>query len=264
MCFLSGILLIAVVFGCTSEKETPQASNTQKASVQDEDDLPKNDVEEDPFFQAKPQRENMSSPTPSDQDAERIRQELLMDDRLINLPSRFPGHRTSQVQGSVASNNTTTYSIQYQTITGEPLAHVTAAQYMDSQEAASEIEAFREGKTVNPTGPGVKAFRRGLPGHAQEGADQYRYSGQQDQWLLSLSSSSSENLDQTAVLLQISEYLKHHPLPASAEEGVVDIHYAPASEDVAVDIRWREGKTVYAVRTSLPPVESLQITNSMN
>lgn len=262
--FLSGTLLAALLFGCTSEKETPQASNNaQGASIEDEDDLPKKDVEEEPSPQPKPQRENMSSRTPSEQDVEKIRQELLMNDKWIKLPSQFPGQQPNQTQGSVASNNSATYSIQYQTSTGEPLAHVTAAQYMDVQEAVSEIEAFQEGKTVNPSGPGVEPFRQGLSGHMKNSADQYRYSGQQNQWLVSLSSSSSTNLDQTAVIRQIAEYLKRHPLPASADQGVVDIYYAPSSEDVTVDIRWQEGKTVYAVRTSLPPVESLQIANSM-
>ncbi len=263
MYFLSGTLLAAFLFGCTSEKETPQASNAQGASIEDEDDLPEKDVEEEPSTQSEPQRENMSSPTPSEQDAEKIRQELLMDDKWIKLPSHFPGQQDSQIQGSVASNNSATYSIQYHTSTGEPLAHVTAAQYMDVQEAASEIEDFQEGKTVNPDGPGVEPFGHGLPGHAKNGADQYHYSGKQNQWLVSLSSSSSTNLDQTAVIRQIAEYLKRQPLPASAEQGVVDIYYAPSSEDVTVDIRWQEGKTVYAVRTSQPPVETLQIANSM-
>ncbi|MDZ5781946.1 hypothetical protein [Marinococcus luteus] len=261
---LPGTLLITVMFGCTSEEETPQTLNAQETSIQEEDDLPEKDVEENTLSSPKPQRENMSSPTPSGQNAEKIHEELLMNDKLIRLPESFPGQRISQVQGSVASNNSATYSVQYQTSTGEPLAHVTAAQYMGVQEAASEIEDFREGKTVNPSRPGVKEFQHGLPGHAQEGADQYHYSGQQEEWLLSLSSSSSENLDQTAVLQQISEYLKHHPLPASARQGIVDIYYAPASEDVTVDIRWQEGEMVYAVRTSLPPVEALKITNSMN
>lgn len=264
MYFLSGTLLAAFLFGCTSEKETPKASNNaQGASIEEEDDLPEKDVEEEPSPQPEPQRENMSSPTPSEQDAEKIRQELLMDDKWIKLPSQFPGQQDSQIQGSLASNNSTTYSIQYQTSTGEPLAHVTAAQYLDVQEAASEIEAFQEGKTVNPSGPGVEPFRHGLSGHAKDGADQYHYSGKQNQWLVSLSSSSSTNLDQTAVIRQIAEYLKRQPLPASAEQGVVDIYYAPSSEDVTVDIRWQEGKTVYAVRTSRPPVETLQIANSM-
>ncbi|WP_298785483.1 hypothetical protein [uncultured Marinococcus sp.] len=264
MYFLSGTLLAAFLFGCTSEKEAPQASNAQGASIEDEDDLPEKDVEEKPVSQPEPQRENMSSPTPSELDVEKIRKELLMDDTWVKLPSQFPGQQDSQTQGSVASNNSATYSIQYHTRAGEPLAHVTAARYMDAQEAVSEIEAFQEGKTVNPSTPGVEPFRHGLSGHAKEGADQYRFSGRQDQWLVSLSSSSSANLDQTDVIRQMAQYLKRHPLPASADQGVVDIYYAPSSDDVTVDIRWQEGKTVYAVRTSLPPIESLQITNSMN
>ncbi|MDX6152635.1 hypothetical protein [Marinococcus sp. PL1-022] len=263
MYFLSGTLLAAFLFGCTSEKETPQASNAQGASIEDEDDLPEKDVEEKPVSQPEPQRENMSSPTPSELDVEKIRKELLMNDKWIKLPSHFPGQQNRQIQGSVASNNSATYSIQYHTSTGEPLAHVTAARYRDLQEASSEIEDFQEGKTVDPSAPRVEPFENGLSGHMKDSADQYRYSGQQNQWLVSLSSSSSRNLDQTAVIRQMTEYLKHHPLPASADQGVVDIYYAPSSEDVTVDIRWQEGKTVYAVRTSLPPIESLQIANSM-
>ncbi|WP_158219123.1 hypothetical protein [Marinococcus halophilus] len=259
---LSGPLLASAVLGCTSEKDAPQTSDAEELAGQQEE-LSKDDVEEDPFPQPEPQRENSFSPTPAGQEAERIRGELLMNSAQIRLPARFPDQQARYVQGSVASNNSTTYSIQYHTNSGKPLAHVTAAQYLDAEEASREIEAFREGKNVDPASPGVKALQDGLSGHAQEGVDQYHYSGKQGPWLVSLSSSSSDNLNHTEVLRQIAEYLKHHPLPDSAEQGVVDIYYAPSRDDVTVDIRWREGKTVYAVRGSLPPVEALQLVNSM-
>jgi hypothetical protein len=252
-CFLSGTLLIAIAFGCTSEKESPQPSNAQEASV-----------EESFFYQPKPQEENKTSPTPSGRDAEKLQQELLMDDKLIKLPARFPGQRTSQVQGSIASNNANTYSIQYQTSTGSPLVHVTAARYMDREEANREIENFQEGKIVDPSGQNVQPIGHGVAGYEQRAAGEYHSSMKQDQWVLSLTSQSSENFDYSDVVRRMEEHLQHHPLPASANQGVVDVYYAPASDDATMDIRWQEGNMIYAVRTSLPPVTSLKIANSMN
>ncbi|MDX6152596.1 hypothetical protein [Marinococcus sp. PL1-022] len=260
-----GLILSTGLIGCIGGETFSESAGTQEASTNSDNSQEEEsaDTSSDQKGETQPQGGKESSETSSEQSPEGVRQELVMDEDQIFLPSSFPGHSTENVLVSVASNNDQTYSVQYQTSNGEPLVHVTGSRFASKQEAVEELESFQNGKKVGPFEQGGEDLGYGITGYGEGAAGSQYFSWEEGNWLLSLSSATEDEIDHPAVAREIVEYLESHTLPAPGELGVVDIHYDRGSEDVTVDIRWQDGRMVYELRTGHTPLEAMQMVTSM-
>ncbi|WP_079476264.1 hypothetical protein [Marinococcus halophilus] len=259
-----GLVLSTGLIGCSDGQSSSESAGAQEASMnsdsQEEDNA---DNSADHEGETKSQDEPKSSETSSEQSPEGVRQELVMEEDQIFLPSSFPGQSIENVLVSVASNNDQTYSVQYQTSEGEALAHVTGSRFASKQEAVAELESFQNGKKVGPFEQGGEDLGYGITGYGEGATGSQYFSWEEGNWLLSLSSATEDEIDHPAVAREIVEYLESHTLPAPGELGVVDIHYERGSEEVNADIRWQDGSMVYELRTGRDPLEAMQMATSM-
>lgn len=260
-----GLVLSAGLIGCSGGETSSESAGTEEVSTNSDNSQEEEsaDTSSDQKGETQLQGGQESSETSSEQSPEGVRQELAMDENQIFLPSSFPNHSTENVLVSVASNNDQTYSVQYQTSKGEPLAHVTGSRFASKQEAVEELESFQNGKKVGPFEQGGEDLGYGITGYGEGAAGSQYFSWEESNWLLSLSSATEDEMDHPAVAREIVEYLESHTLPAPDELGVVDIHYDRGSEDVTVDIRWQDGRMVYELRTGHTPLEAMQMATSM-
>lgn len=261
-----GLILSAGLIGCSGGESSSESVGTQETSTNSDNsqgDRSADTSSEQEGETQQPREEQESAESSSAQSPEDVRQELAMEQEQILLPSSFPGDSTENVLVSVASNNDQTYSMQYQTGKGEPLAHVTGSRFASKQEAVEELESFQSGKKVGPFEQGGKDLGYGITGYGEGAAGSQYFSWEEGNWLLSLSSATEDEIDHPAVAREIVEYLESHTLPAPEELGMVDIHYNRGSEDVTVDIRWQNGSMVYKLRTGRSPLEAMQMATSM-
>src|SRR5699024_3310177 len=117
-----------------------------------------------------------------------------------------------------------------------------------------DVPAYEQ--TEKELGLGVQGCGEGAAGHAY-----CSWGG--GNWLLTVSSLTKDQMDNTAIEKEIVNYLAPHTLPAPQDTGIVYVEYPEGGDTVSVDIRWQEGDMLYQLKTNNVPLDALQIATSV-
>lgn len=259
LCFLSVVLLAS----CSSPDDSSTKPESQN-SVTSEEKSTNTQSNQDENNEENTNSENRDSKTvdvTSKENKDDIANQLKMENDFVKLPGAFPVN--GDIEANIIKDTSSTYTIDYQTGSGEELATFTGTLYASAIAAKDNLNKFMSGKEVpknNETetdlGHGIKGYGEGAAGHAYFG-------WKEGNWVMSISSISEDQMNHPAIAQKMVDYLETHSLPAPKDTGIVSVDYPKGGNSVNVDIRWQENSMVYQLETSKVPLDALKMATSV-